>query len=220
LRSGVLSVLLDIRHPYSLQDALNDSERLDYSSWTKFVVRSGGIDLLVSHQRHTGPLPSWNLDHDLLNFAASRYDSILVDLPEVVNDATVEIVRRAERVFVVCTPELPSMALAPQRCEELTSRGIPAEKISIIVNRWHKGEIAPAEVEKLMKYPVAAVFGNDYRSVSSAAKEHLFVCKETKVGKTFSTFARKLAKAQVVQDSFTMGFLKGLGAKTTLQPST
>ena len=71
-----------------------------------------------------------------------------------------------------------------------------------------------------MKYPVAAVFGNDYRSVSSAAKEHLFVCKETKVGKTFSTFARKLAKAPDVQDGFTMGFLKGLGAKTTLQPST
>jgi len=114
LRSGVLSVLLDIRHPYSLRDALNDSERLDYSSWTKFVVRSGGIDLLVSRQRHEGPLPSWNLYHDLLNFAASRYDNILVDLPEVVNDATVEIVRRAERVFVVCTPELPSMALAPR----------------------------------------------------------------------------------------------------------
>src|SRR6266571_3339581 len=84
-------------------------------------------------------------------------------------------------IILIFSAGIPRLVSSSQRCEELTSRGIPAEKISIIVNRWHKGEIAPAEVEKLMKYPVAAVFGNDYRSVSSAAKEHLFVCKETKV---------------------------------------
>src|SRR5258705_378193 len=34
IRSGVLSVLLGIHHKYSLRDALDDSEQLDYSRWT------------------------------------------------------------------------------------------------------------------------------------------------------------------------------------------
>ena len=220
LRSGVLSVLLGLHHRYSLRDALDDSEQLDYSRWTRFLATSGGLDVLLSSTRQKEPLPSWTQYHHLLSFAAQRYDSILVDLPEVVNDATVEIVRRAERVFVVCTPEPASLALAPQRCEELAGRGIPAERINVIVNRWHKGEITAAAVEQLVKYPVAAVVGNDYGTVSRAARAHQFVGPETKVGKSIAAFARKLGKEPDVPDASMLGFLKGFGAKTTLQPGT
>ena len=119
---------------------------------------------------------------------------------------------------MVCTPEPPSLALAPLRCEELTARGIPGDKIKVIVNRWHKGEITAAEVEKLVKYPVAAVFPNDYGTVSRAAKEHLFVGPNSKLGKSFDAFARELAKRPAVPQTSMLGFFKGMGAKTTLQP--
>src|SRR5919108_396102 len=99
------------------------------------------------HRIRRRPLPSWVSYHHLLDFAAPRYDHVLIDLPEVTNDATVETVRRAKQVYLVCTPEIPSLGLAPQRLAELTSRSIPAEKIQIVVNRWHAGEIKAAEIE-------------------------------------------------------------------------
>jgi pilus assembly protein CpaE len=219
LRSGVLSVMLGLHHQYSLRDALDDSEQLDYSRWTKLLATWGGLDVLLSSTRQKEPLPSWTQYHHLLGFAARRYDSILVDLPEVVNDATVEIVRRAERVFVVCTPEPPSLALTPLRCEELTGRGIREDKIRIVVNRWHRGEISVAEVEKLVKYPVAALIGNDYATVSRAAMGHVFVDHETRVGKSIAAFARKVAKAPDLSTSgFMQGLLKGFSAKSPVQP--
>lgn len=215
LHSGVVSVLLNSNHPFSVIDALQNSGHLDYSLWTKYVARFHNTDFLLANPTKKA-LPSWSNYHDLLDFAKSRYDHILVDLPEVVNDGTVEIVRRAKRVFVVCTPELPSLALASQRCEELTGRGIPAEKIGVILNRWHRGEISANDLEELMKCSVPAVFENDYPTVCKAAREHRFVSRSTKLGKSLDAFARKLAGGSPVPKDSKLGFLKGL-AKATPQ---
>ena len=218
LHSGVISVLLGENHPYSVLDALEDPSQLDYSQWSKYVLKARCIDVLISNRSRKSELPLWSNYHHLLDFAASRYDQILVDLPEVVNDATVEIVRRAKRVFVVCTPETPSLALAPQRCQELRNRGIPADKIRIILNRWHRGESTANEVEGMVRYPVAGVFGNDYAAVSSATRSNAFVSPDTKLGKSFAAFARMLAGEPDLATAVKRSFWKGLGAKPGLQP--
>jgi Flp pilus assembly CpaE family ATPase len=218
LHSGVLSVLLGKKHPYCLLDALEASGHLDSSEWSKYVVPFGGLDVLLSGRPRKSILPLWSNYHQLLDFAAWRYDHILVDLPEVVNDATVEIVRRAKRVFVTCTPEPTALALAPQRCLELTNRGIAADKIRVLLNRWHKGEATAEDVEGLLKYPVSAVFGNDYASVSNAARANAFVNPESKLGRSFAAFARMVAGEPDQTRSFSLAFLRGLGAKPAPQP--
>jgi pilus assembly protein CpaE len=192
LHSGVVSILLDIKHRWSVIDALENSGQLDYSLWTQYVTSVHGIDFLLADPAKK-MFSSWTSYHHLLDFAASRYDHILVDLPEVVNDATVEIVRRAKSVFVVCTPQLPSVSLASQRCQELEDRGIPAKKITLILNRWHKGEITASQLEKVVKHPISAVFRNDYPTVSNAENTHDFVKPASRLGQSFIEFARTLA---------------------------
>jgi pilus assembly protein CpaE len=218
LHSGVISVLLGEKHPYSVLDALEDSGQLDYSQWSKYVLKARGVDVLLCGRSKKSILPLWSNYHHLLAFAASRYDHILVDLPEIVNDATVEIVRRAKRVFVVCTPEAPSLALAPLRCQELRNRDIPAERIRVLLNRWQRGESTANEVEGMLNYPVSAVFGNDYASVSNATKASGFVNPATKLGRSFAAFAGKLAGVPDTAGGFKLALLKGLGAKPAPQP--
>jgi pilus assembly protein CpaE len=219
LHSGVIAALLGKTHPFSVLDALEAAGQLDYSEWSKYVVTLRGLDVLLSGRPRKSSLPLWSNYHQMLDFAASRYDHILVDLPEVVNDATVEIVRRAKRVFVVCTPETPSLVLAPQRCHELRTRGIPAEKIRVLLNRWHKGETTAEEVEGLLNYPVSAAFENDYDSVTKATRANAFVDPVTKLGRSFAAFARTLAGAPDQTRGFSLGFLKGLGAKRASLPN-
>jgi len=218
LNSGIMWVLLDSLHPYSLRDALENSSQLDFSIWSKYVARHHHFDVLLSDHRRKMALPSWSNYHHLLDFAAARYDNILVDLPEVVNDATVETVRRAKHVFVVCTPELASLALAPCRTEELTSRGIPPGKISLILNRWHKGEITASDLEKKLRIPVSAVFGNDYPAVSRASAARGIVGASTRLGKSFAAFAKQLAAVPDSGDKSMLSFLKGFGLRATPQP--
>jgi pilus assembly protein CpaE len=219
LNSSVVSVLLDLKHCRSLREALDNSGQLDTSDWSRFVTKAHGFDLLLPDFPRKEPLPSWSNYHHLLGFVAKIYDHVVVDLPEVVNDATVETVRRAKQVFIVCTPELPSLALVPHRIEELTSRGIPPEKIGLVLNRWHKGEARAGDVEQMLSHRVAAVFGNDYRTVSSAYGDRTVVSRSSKLGKSFTAFARKLAgDPQEVSHGGALWFLKGFGAKAPAQP--
>jgi Flp pilus assembly CpaE family ATPase len=216
LHSGLISAALGIRHQYSVLDALENSASLDYSYWTKCVASRGALDLLLSDRSKRETLPSWTNYHHLLDFAASRYDQILADLPEVVNDATVEIVRRAKKVFVVCTPEPASLTLVPQRCRELERRGIEPGKIALLINRWHKGEPGAKEVESRLNRHVSWVFGNDFRTVSLAARENTLVDPESKLGKSFADFARALTGAP--ETSSKHSFLRVLGSKLAPQP--
>ena len=218
LHSGLISIALGMKHECSVLDALENSAHLDYSYWMKCVASVGCLDTLVSDRSKRETLPSWTNYHHLLDFAASRYDQILVDLPEVINDATVEIVRRAKRVFVVCTPEQASLALAPQRCGELERRGISPGKICLLINRWHRADPGAKEVEAQLNHHVSGVFGNDYAAVRNAASDRTFVNKDSKLGKSFATFARALACAPDAGVP-KLAFFRALGAKPIPQPS-
>ena len=193
LHSGILSLSLNTKPKTPLIDVLSDAAELDTSVWEKIVVHVESMDLLPTDRAKKLPLPSWLNYHDLLKFVIPRYDRVVVDLPEVVNDATAELVHYASTVYIVCTSELPSLTLAEQRLNELAAKGLPAGRAEIIMNRWHKGDISVAEVEKLLGVRVAAVIQNDYRTVHKATLSGSAVKPDNDLGKAFLNFAKKLA---------------------------
>jgi len=79
----------------------------------------------------------------LLAFARSRYDLIICDLPEVVNEATDVVVRAARAVLVVTTPSVPSLFLAARRRHDLERRGVGASSVKYILNRRLSGHTIP-----------------------------------------------------------------------------
>jgi cellulose biosynthesis protein BcsQ len=143
LHAGPVSMLYNIRPQYSIMDALEDSHRLSVERWKRLATSVDGIDVLpsVSLQgvRRVSP---WAY-HRLLAFARSRYDLIICDLPEVVNDATEVVVRAAKAVLVVTTPALPSLLLAGRRRHDLEKRGVGAPNVKYILNRKLDGQTIP-----------------------------------------------------------------------------
>jgi len=192
LHSGILSLALSVKPKQPLIDVLHNASAMDYSLWERSVIHVQSIDLLPTDRSKKVPLPSWLNYHQLLKFAATRYDRVLVDLPEVVNDATAELVQYASAVYVVCTPDLPSLTLAEQRLTELAAKGLATDRAAIIVNRWQKSDISIREVEDLLSTKVAAVLQNDYRGVHSATMAGRAVKPESDLGKAFLNFAKNL----------------------------
>jgi Flp pilus assembly CpaE family ATPase len=86
-----------------------------------------------------------------------------------------------------------SLRLAQRRCAELESRGIPASRVGIIVNRWHETDPNESDVEALLEHGVAAIFPNDYASAQAAIASGGLVDSGTELGKTFLSLARILA---------------------------
>ena len=109
------------------------------------VTHTGGIDVLSSVSRlGVRQVSPWGYQR-LLSFVRSRYDVVIADLPEVVNNATEVVARAAQAVFVVTTPSSPSLFLAARRRYDLEARGVRASKVKYIVNRKTSDRAIPRE---------------------------------------------------------------------------
>jgi MinD-like ATPase involved in chromosome partitioning or flagellar assembly len=162
LHAGPISMLYNLRPTYSIMEVLEDSHRLTDQTWSEMVTHTGGIDVLSSVSRlGVRQVSPWGYQR-LLSFVRGRYDFVIADLPEVVNDATEVIARAAQAVFVVTTPSSPSLCLAARRRYDLEARGVSAGKVKYIVNRKAFDRAIPREAgwaidaEKIAAIPVDA----------------------------------------------------------------
>lgn len=194
LRSGVMSVFLNCTPEGSMQDLLKATSEIDSFKLEQCLTRKLGMDLLLSNNTFGGKLPAWNHYFQVLEFVRGRYDWILVDLPELVNPATAEVVRRAQSVFTVCTQEIPSLKLAQKRCQDLKDRGVPAERARVVLNRWHRSEIAATDIERLLAAPIQAIIPNDYAAFRSALVEGRCVPQNSGPGRAYLQFAGTLVE--------------------------
>jgi Flp pilus assembly CpaE family ATPase len=210
LHSGLLSAMLRVEPKLPIRRVLAEAPRIDNMSWQRYVTSIGGVDLLLSDTAMKEPIPSWTHYFQILRFAAPKYDLLMVDLPEVVNPATAEIVRRARAVYVVSTPEFASLKLTKQRCQELVRWGVDPERIQALLNRGHKSDIGPREAEKILDCPVAMAFPNDYKTVQRATTDASFVDKRSDLGEAYLAFSRMLtgAGAEAEKKSSFKGFFR------------
>lgn len=81
------------------------------------------------------------------------------------------IVRRAEKIYVVATPEVPSLFLMRRRILEVTERGVDKERISVLLNRCTGGNREIQDVQEILHRPVTLALPNDYNRVCQACLE-------------------------------------------------
>jgi MinD-like ATPase involved in chromosome partitioning or flagellar assembly/CheY-like chemotaxis protein len=193
-RSGPLSIMLNLERQKGLLEALEqEGEFMSPLEWRQVTQQLNGMDLLLSNPSRRGRLPSWADYFQLLLFVQKQYDYIVVDLPEVVNQATAEFVRNARAVFIVCQPELPSLKLAKLRRIELESCEIPADNVKLLVNRWEKRRFRAGDVEKAVEGPVFATLPNDYKEVRDSILEMRLASPTSPFGKACEVLAQNIS---------------------------
>ena len=217
-RSGPLSIMLDLEDHKGLPEVLEkQGEFLSPLEWRQVTPQLKTLDLLLSNPNRRRRLPSWADYYQLLLFAQRQYDYVLVDLPEVINQATAEFVRNARSVFLVCQPELPSVRMAKIRRTELESCEIPAENVKVLVNRWERGQLKVEAIEQAVDGKVFGTLPNDYREVRNAILETRLVSSNSSFGKACEVLARNISNlpaAPHTHPKFTL--LRKLGTMSTI----
>ncbi|MBL8175199.1 MAG: hypothetical protein JNK48_11045 [Bryobacterales bacterium] len=192
LRSGVLSSALSCPRRGCIQQSLLSAHEMDAFRWNRFITEHAGVDWLLSDRSLPPSPPDWSNYYAILQFALPRYDCVLVDLPELVNPGTAEIVRSSGRVYVATTQEMVSLTLANQRFADLSSWGISADRIGVLLNRLDNRIPTRADVERLLQHPVSAVFPNDYPACQRAISDGTPPPTDTPLGIAFTQFAAQL----------------------------
>jgi len=212
-RSGPLSIMLNLERHNGLPEALEHHGQMSPLEWRQVTVQLLQLDVLLANPTRRSRLPSWADYYQLLLFAQKQYDYILVDLPEVINQATAEFVRNARGVFIVCQPELPSVKLAKFRRAELESCEIPGDRINVLINRWERGRLTMESVEKVVEGPVFGTLPNDYKEIRNAVMESRLAAPSSSFNKACDAMARSVTSLpDVPRTSPKFTLLRKLGA--------
>ncbi len=201
LSSGMLRFMLKLDNPYSLADAAERAATMDENMWPQLVTSVGAMDVL-----HAGKLnPEFRIEGPqiryLLDFARRQYRAICVDLSGNMEKFSLEIMHESKWIFLVCTPEIPSLHLAREKLSFLRNLDM-GDRVSLLINRWHKRSvISPAQIEELLRIPVQMTFPNDYQGVHKALTAGKIVEPTSELGKQYT----RLANTMIDRKSNTAG---------------
>jgi pilus assembly protein CpaE len=192
LHSGPAAMYLNLNPERSVVDALAQSHGLD-AVWNDLITPVDNFAILAAPKNYA-PVsqPSSWAYRKLLSYVRSRYEFVVFDLPEIVNDATGAIVTSAKAVYVVCTPEVPSLILARKRCAGLLARGVAEDRLQIILNRHSKDGPDTSAIAEILGYPIVHVIPNDYKSLWTANLKRRLVDDKSIAGRAFESFAWSL----------------------------
>ena len=186
--SSSASFLMDVHSDYTTAEASINLHRLDASFWSNLVCNtSNGVDVLQAPgaMRFDDPLNGERVRH-VLRFARALYGYIVVDLGRL-NGVSLNLTEELSELFVVTTPEIPSLYEAGRVLNKLLEPGITGGRIQLILNRLSKGVTRSiSDLECVLGRPVSATIG-DYSSELHEAygngqflDERLPLCKQVR----------------------------------------
>jgi pilus assembly protein CpaE len=192
LNSGMMRFMLKLDNGYCVTDAAEHSLDMDESLWPQMVTSLDKLDVL-----HAGKLnPDFRIEptqiRHLMEFMRRNYRVLCFDLSGNLEKYSLEIMHESKRIFLVCTPEIPSLHLAREKYMYLKQVDL-ADRVSVLLNRCQKRPlISPQQIEELLGLPVHMTFPNDYQGVHRALTFGRWVEPNTELGKQFPLLAQSM----------------------------
>ena len=170
MASGVIEFMFDTSHDRNLADTAAHGKQLDDDAWRSLIKTVGNIDLLLSGAPRVGEgIPRVQVAQ-LIEFARRNYNVVSADLPDTFDETTLAVLRDANKILLVTTPELPALRLAHLKVSLLKKLDL-FDKVSLVVNRVSgRMELSFAEIEKTVGLPVFMSFPSDYADVTAAIR--------------------------------------------------
>jgi len=154
--------LMRTKSRYSIMDAATNLHRLDMTFWQSVVTATPqGVDVLPSPgiNGFAEPLASERVRH-VLRFTRPLYQTIVVDLARL-NGLSLNLLEETGVLYVVSTPELPSVSEAGRVLKKLLDLGLQTERLRLVFNRVPKDALSPvADLEKALGYPAYGAIGD------------------------------------------------------------
>lgn len=186
--SASASFLMDVHSEYTTAEASTNLHRLDASYWNNLVCSTPhGIDVLQAPgaMRFHDPLNGERVRH-VLRFARSLYGYVVVDLGRL-NDLSLSLAAEVSELFVVTTPEIPSLYETGRVLNKLIEPGVMGGRTQLILNRLAKGiSHSLSDLECVLGRPVCATIGDysvelhDAYGMGQFLGEHLAISKQAR----------------------------------------
>jgi pilus assembly protein CpaE len=193
---GSVAFALKINPTYSLADALERTERLDPGLWSSLVHHHAGVDVLPAPETPPAELPQPGVLHEVIEYARGLYDWVIVDLPSIFQRTSLYTLSEADQMFLVTTPELPSLHLTRRAAGLLLQFGFDKDRFRIVVNRTGKRDnITTADMETIFGCGVFAALPNDFYALHRVMTRADVLPADSALGRSIEQTALRVAGA-------------------------
>ncbi|MGA2599775.1 MAG: hypothetical protein ABSH09_22605 [Bryobacteraceae bacterium] len=196
LNSGMMRFMLKLDNAHSVTDAAEHSMHMDEALWPQMVTTIDKLDVL-----HAGKLnPDFRIEaaqlNHLMEFMRRNYRVLCFDLSGNLEKYSLEIMHESKKIFLVCTPEIPSLHLAREKYLYLKQLDLQ-DRVCVLLNRAQKRPlITPEQIEQLLGVPVTMTFPNDYQGVHRALTFGRWVDPASELGRQFTLLAQTMLDAR------------------------
>jgi pilus assembly protein CpaE len=169
---GDVSVYLSLgAHQYNFFELVQNVHRLDAELLQGFLLKhSSGLHVLPAPDSFGGGTRvSESALESTLDFLREQYDLIIADCAPGLNAYNIGAIDRSEAVYLIATPELPSIRNLVRYLDHLKRFNCPPEKTRVVINRYDKrSAIREDQIEKTIRRPITFLVPNSYNEVVNA----------------------------------------------------
>jgi pilus assembly protein CpaE len=169
---GDVSVYLNLgKHQYNFYELVHNVHRLDSELLQGFVTKhSSGLHVLAAPDSFgVSAKPTETAMESTLDFLREEYELVIIDCAPGLNAYNVGAIDRADAVYLVAAPELPSIRNLVRYLEHLRRFDCPQEKTRIVINRYDKrSAIREDQIEKTIRMPISFIVPNSYAEIIGA----------------------------------------------------
>jgi septum site-determining protein MinD len=140
----------------SARDSVMNLEDLDFDILPASIFYRGDVNPLKLRDKIKG--------------LKQTYDIVLIDSSPAMNDETLAVMLASDELFVVTTPDYPTLSMTLKSVKDARSRGIRID--GLILNKvYNKSfELSLDEIEDTAEIPVLAVIPQDVNVVKSVSR--------------------------------------------------
>jgi pilus assembly protein CpaE len=219
LNCGMIAFMLQMDATHSVVTAAENAHHMDETLWPKLVASAGDLDVLPAGKLAPGHrIDGMQIGH-LIEFARRHYQAICLDLSGILEKYSVELLHESKEIFLVCTPEVPSLHLAREKLHFL--RGLELDpRVKVLLNRAQRNSLIPvSEVQKVLGVPVYMSFPNDYLGVHKALTSGKHVNPGSELGAGFGALAAAIRNGAQPKRPVKLGLLDMLRPRKKPAPA-
>lgn len=194
---GEVALFLGVRPRFTVLDAIENLHRLDRDFLRELMTRhKSGLDILAGSEQFDRPNANdAGAIEELLRVLGKLYDFIIIDVGNVINASAVAALYAADTVFLVATPDVPSIRNAQRLVDRVRQLGAGSERVKVLLNRTSEHHlIEPKQIETALGLGIHHKFASDYRTVSTALNSGvpLTLSNHSELASQFVHFTKQL----------------------------
>ena len=206
--------LSDARPTSTVADVVGDVQRLDAA-----LLKASVVQILPNFGLLPAPLDPSSAAGvnpkdigDLLRFAKTQADLVLVDLGRKLDASSLEALDLSDSIHLVVQQTLPYIRDARRMLDLFRTLGYTADKLRLVLSRFDRdADIGLEDLQDALGAPIFASLPNDYKVASASVNQGIPVQKlapSSPVARGFAEFAVKLGAPSQLDASWFRRVLK------------